>query len=131
MRLVLSTDSEHYLKIPEHLKPILKIKQTLLSTQPPSNINVAIPNSEIQTEIRNALEQEQIIVIKEIVDGCIVENPEPRGNSSLAEGIPDFLNRLLEDYFNQSSLKWTLCFTGEDQSSKLGELTRDLRSGFF
>jgi len=46
------------------------------------------------------------------------------------EEIHAFLDRLLENFFGRSSLQWNLCFTGEDQSRKLGELIRDLRNGF-
>ncbi len=38
--------------------------------------------------------------------------------------------KLLEDSVNESVLGWTLCFIGENQSSKLAELTQELRGDF-
>ncbi|WP_190467663.1 MULTISPECIES: L-histidine N(alpha)-methyltransferase [Oscillatoriales] len=57
----------------------------------------------------------------------------PETPHTVAEGseeLPDFLNHLLEDYFNKSELKWSLCFTGEDESDKLGDLLKELRHSF-
>lgn len=112
--------------IPEYLKPIIKINSKLVSAQTSSN--AALPNKkkEIQAEISQVLDQGKILDQDRDLEQ---ENELPCG-ASHSEGIPDFLNRLLEDYFNKSSLKWSLCFTGEDQSSKLGELIGDLRNGF-
>ncbi|MDZ8083989.1 MAG: L-histidine N(alpha)-methyltransferase [Nostoc sp. DedQUE12b] len=38
--------------------------------------------------------------------------------------------KLLENSINEPGLGWTLCFIGEDQSSKLAELTQELRGEF-
>lgn len=38
--------------------------------------------------------------------------------------------KLLENSINESTLGWSLCFIGEDQSSKLAELTHELRGEF-
>lgn len=57
----------------------------------------------------------------------------PETPHTVAEGseeIPDFLNHLLEDYFNKRELKWSLCFTGEDESRKLVELIDKLKIDF-
>ncbi|OYD93883.1 hypothetical protein CDG76_18110 [Nostoc sp. 'Peltigera membranacea cyanobiont' 210A] len=38
--------------------------------------------------------------------------------------------KLLENSINEPGLEWTLCFIGEDKSSKLAELTQELRGKF-
>lgn len=115
--------------IPEHLKPTLKTKKASDIIHPYVNTASSAQINEIQVEINKVLEQGKII---EYQDQNHNSEQEKKISSapSQPEGIPDFLNHLLEDYFSKSSLKWSLCFTGEDQSRKLGELTGDLRNGF-
>lgn len=117
-------DNNNIIIIPEHLKPILITKPTTVPIQ--THVPVK-KQEEIKGQINNILEQQNIISQTQNLS----ETEEM--NSSFASGseeIPNFLNRLLDDFFNQASLKWSLCFTGEDESSKLGELTAHLKSGF-
>lgn len=123
-RKLMRVDNSDSAIIPEHLKPILKIKHTLISTpSPPAALSTQAV--EIQDEIRKVLEPMKSDV--DLVTELPSEVPHPNKGE---EEIPDFLNHILENYFNQSSLKWSLCFTGEDESSKLGELIGELKNGF-
>ena len=121
-RKLSSIDPSDNTTIFEHLKPILKIKATLLSLD-----SFLEPLDTQKSKIEGEIHQ----VLKEKLDNDD-ERIEP-GEHSVAkdsEEIPDFLNYLLEDYFNKSSLKWNLCFTGEDESSKLVELIENFNNSF-
>jgi L-histidine Nalpha-methyltransferase len=106
-------------KIPESQQPTLMINKNLQSSQELSQKSKQKPDNKILSEIRKDLEVEELDL-----------DNNSRSLSSQSEEISDFLNRLMDDYFNQSNLKWTLCFTGEDQSNKLAELTEDLRNDY-
>jgi L-histidine N-alpha-methyltransferase len=117
----------------EYLKPILKITPTLLSPDsPPKPLNTQ--KSKIEGEINQVLEESKLARNQNATEPepSLINKLESRGRSVAedSEEIPDFLNHLLENYFNKSSLKWSLCFTGEDESSKLGELIGELKNSF-
>ncbi|MEG3959603.1 L-histidine N(alpha)-methyltransferase [Microcoleus sp. herbarium2] len=117
-------DNNDIVIIPEHLKPLLITRQTTL----PIHTSVTLKKEdEIHGNLNKILEQQNII-------NSTTNPPEVPSEkshfSAACEEIPNFLHRLLDDFFNKASLKWSLCFTGEDESSKLGELTANLKSGF-
>lgn len=128
-----SADSSDSAIIPEHLKPILNIKPTLVSPHSPPE-PPCTQKFEIEDEINQVLEESKLVRNQKAIesDPSLINELQSDVHSvdEDSEEIPDFLNHILENYFNKSSLKWSLCFTGEDESSKLGELIGELRNGF-
>jgi L-histidine Nalpha-methyltransferase len=107
--------------IPEHQKPVLLFKGEVKTSTPSSDTALLDQTtSQIGDKIANKVlrRRKQITPI------------EPEPSPCHTEKIPDFINRILENYFSNSALKWSLCFTGEDESTKLGELTANLRNKF-
>lgn len=128
-----SVDISNSAIIPEHLKPVLKIKPSLESPHFPPEPPYT-QKFEIEGEINQVLKESKLCRNQKAIElePSLINERESRVHSVAedSEEIPDFLNHLLEDYFNKSSLKWSLCFTGEDESSKLGELIGELKNSF-
>lgn len=111
--------------IPEHQKPVLLLKDGVRKSTQSSNVDSIDDETD---KIRDSIKNEVLQVNQ--ADLSLWQEPRTQSLQSGSEEIPDFINRLMQDFFSTSALKWSVCFTGEDESVKLEEFTRNLRKEF-
>jgi hypothetical protein len=112
--------------IPDDQKPVLLLKGEV--KKPTQFSGTAFPD-ETARQIGNKIAN-RVTEGRKQVSSALGQEQETQLSTNQSKRIPDFINHLLESYFSDSALRWSLCFTDEDESTKLGELTTNLRNKF-